>query len=232
LPIATPRLEVADIWGKFPYIIMERLSGEILSVVFKSLTPDAKRQIIIQIAEAIRAMHRLPQDLFRAAPCAWHPFIDSQQANLLANHQNFGLDNHWISQLTSYCDSIPMDLHNADRMAPLHTELMLEHLFVTQNGTDWNLSGLIDFEPSMIGHHEYEFCAVGLFITRGNRDLFRRFLSSYGYAESELTPDLSRRIMKFLLLHRYSNLKWFMTMIPPERNMTALAQLEQYWFGF
>ena len=83
----------------------------------------------------------------------------------------------------------------------------------------------------MVGHAEYEFCAVGLFLSQGDKDLFRLFLSSYGYGDSDLTAELSRRILGFLLLHRYSNLNWFLTFIPANRRFTRLAQLEQYWYG-
>jgi hygromycin-B 7''-O-kinase len=231
LPVSTPRLDAAASWGKYPYLIMEKLPGEPLRTVWASFSPVQKRRIISELGNAIRALHQLPHDPFRSAPFAWDPFIDHQKAALIDNHRAFGLDERWVSQLTDYCDSISIDLHDPTQIAPLHTELMQEHIFVVRKGDEWHLSGLIDFEPSMIGHREYEFCAVGLFLTQGNRDLFRLFLSSYGYVEKELTADLSRRLMKLLLLHRYSNLKWFMTMIPPELRITTLRQLEQFWFG-
>jgi hypothetical protein len=46
-----------------------------------------------------------------------------------------------------------------------------------------------------------------------------------------LTPDLSRRIMIFLLLHRYGNLRRFLGLIPPDLRFTTLPQLEQYLYG-
>jgi hygromycin-B 7''-O-kinase len=173
----------------------------------------------------------LPVDFFAAAPFRWHPFIDSQKESLLERHRNWGLDPSWLSQIPEYMAGISLDVHGPAYMAPLHTELMQEHIFIEKRGNDWTLSGLIDFEPSMVGHREYEFCAVGLFITRGDRDLFRLFLSSYGYTDAELTPDLNRRIMIFLLLHRYGNLRRFLGLIPPDLRFTTLPQLEQYLYG-
>lgn len=44
----------------------------------------------------------------------------------------------------------------------LHTEIMSEHLLVTQSpGGSWRLSGLLDFEPAMRGEREYEFVGAG-----------------------------------------------------------------------
>lgn len=232
LPVPTPRLYAADRWQRYPYIVMERLSGTPLTETWNGLNDDEKQEIVRQLGVAVRALHNLPVDLFAAAPFQWHPFIDHQRESFLTNHRNWGLDPAWLSQLADYMDGFPLDIHDAAQLVPLHTELMREHIFIEKKGRDWVISGLIDFEPSMVGHREYEFCAVGLFITRGNRDLFRLFLSSYGYTDAELTDELSRRIMVLLLLHRYGNLKRFLTLIPPHRQLTTLHQVEQYWFSF
>ena len=83
----------------------------------------------------------------------------------------------------------------------------------------------------MVGHTEYEFCAVGIFITQGNPRLLRLFLSAYGYTTAALTPAFSRRMMALLLLHRYSNLRWFRNRAAGMAEMANLQQMEQYWFG-
>jgi len=232
LPIPTPKLFASGRCRGYPYIVMERLSGTPLAETWDELDDDERRRIVQQLGTAIRAMHDLPVSLFASAPFQWHPFIEHQRESLLTNHQNWGLDPAWLSQLTGYMDGFPLDLHDPARMVPLHTELMQEHVFIEKKGNEWVISGLIDFEPSMVGHREYEFCAVGLFITRGNRELFRLFLSSYGYSDAELTDDFGRRIMMLLLLHRYGNLRRFLTLIPPELHCTELRQLEQYWYSF
>lgn len=231
LPIPTPRLQAADRWQGYPYVVMKRLSGTPLTEMWDAITEDERRSIILQLGIAVRAMHDLPVDLFAAAPFRWHPFIDRQRESVLTTHRNWGLDPSWLSQIPEYLAGTPLDGHDPAHMVPLHTELMLEHVFIEKREGDWTVSGVIDFEPSMVGHREYEFCAVGLFITRGDRDLFRLFLSSYGYPDRELTPDLSRRIMMLLLLHRYGNLRRFLGLLPSDLRFTTLPQLEQYWYG-
>jgi hypothetical protein len=37
--------------------------------------------------------------------------------------------------------------------------------------------------------------------------------------------------MAFLLLHRYSNLTWFLSLLPPDAHFTRLGDLEQFWYG-
>lgn len=221
LPIATPELVFSGWWEPYPYIIMERLQGIPLKQIWNTLLQAEKCDLMGQLGRAVRALHDLPP--FHSLD--WHPFIDHQRQNLLVNHRNFGLAQEWLDQLVAYVDSLAIDFHDPAQMVPLHTELMQEHIFVQREGDRWKLSGLIDFEPSMIGHREYEFCAVGLFLTQGDKNLFQTFLAAYGYAEF----DVSRRIMIFLLLHRYCNLNWFFTFLP--QPMTTLQQLEQFWFS-
>ncbi|NMC43441.1 MAG: phosphotransferase [candidate division Zixibacteria bacterium] len=231
LPLPTPRLYAADRFDEYPYVIMECLSGVPLTEAWAVLTDQERKSIVRQLGIAVRAMHDLPVDLFAAAPFRWHPIIDAQRESLLDRHQNWGLDSAWSSQIPGYIGGTVLNVHDHVHLVPLHTELMQEHVFIEKRGGDWTISGLIDYEPSMIGHREYEFCAVGLFITCGNRDLFRLFLSSYGYADAELTPLLSRQVMMLLLLHRYGNLRRFLGLIPTDLRLTTLSQLEQYWYG-
>jgi hygromycin-B 7''-O-kinase len=231
LPVHTPALHAADDWDDFLYIIMEQIQGTPLTHVWGSLSLAERCSIVSQIGEMVRSLHGLPTYPLADLPVKWDAFIDQQQANLLSNHTAYGLPPEWLDQLPNYIDAIPLDLHNPARMAPLHTELMQEHLFVKPEGNGWVISGLIDFEPSMVGHREYELGAVGLFITQGDHELWRMFLSAYGFQQADLTPELSRRIMKWVLLHRYSNLQWFLTLIPEGVPKTKFEHLEQYWFG-
>jgi hygromycin-B 7''-O-kinase len=113
----------------------------------------------------------------------------------------------------------------------LHTEVMRDHTLVQRNADGWEVSGLFDFEPAMLGAPEYEFASVGIFLAGGEPAPFRAFLCGYGYAEADLEPELRRRIMAYALLHRYSNLKWYLETVPAESAIT-LDDLAAEWFAF
>jgi hygromycin-B 7''-O-kinase len=66
--------------------------------------------------------------------------------------------------------------------------------------------GLIDFGDAMVGFHEYDLLGPGSFLAAGRRDHLRALLRSYGYSEQDMNPGLGRRLMRLLLLHRYSHL--------------------------
>jgi hygromycin-B 7''-O-kinase len=108
---------------------------------------------------------------------------------------------------------------------------MREHLLVDGEGDAVRLSGLFDFEPATIGAAEYEFASVGVFFTGGDASLLRRLLLSYGYGEAALDEAMARRSMTYALLHRYSNLRWYLERVPPRPGVDSLAALARQWFG-
>lgn len=63
---------------------------------------------------------------------------------------------------------------------------------------------------------EYEFAAVGVFFAGRVPGLLRRTLASFGH---DLDGGVPRRLLAWLLLHRYSCLPWYFRRLPgpPER---------------
>jgi len=113
----------------------------------------------------------------------------------------------------------------------LHTEIMREHLLVQHGPTGWKFSGLFDVEPAMLGAAEYEFASVGLFFSCGESRVLRCVLLAYGYQEQQLGPELQHRLMAYALLHRYSNLPWWLDRLPPQHGATTLQALAHLWWG-
>ena len=230
LAIHTPALETQNAMGSYPYLIMEALSGQPLETIWPSLSDSDKRSLVQQLGTATQQLHSLPTKRFKSAPLNWCSFIENQRKRVLLHHKATGLAPAWLDQIEDYISPLPASIINPEDLVPLHTELMLDHVFAQQINNKWQITGLLDFEPSMIGHREYDFAAVGIFITQGNPHLFNRYLSSYGYPQSDLTEELTRRIMIFLLLHRYSNLTWFLSLIPHQNKFSKLNQLAHYWY--
>jgi hygromycin-B 7''-O-kinase len=115
------------------------------------------------------------------------------------------------------------------RTVLLHTEIMREHLLVSQHPDGWSLSGLFDFEPAMRGAREYEFAAVGLFVSRGDAGFLRRLLIAYGYRPRQLDDALPGRLLAYALLHRYSDLRWWLEQLPPPPEPTLHALAAHWW---
>ena len=108
---------------------------------------------------------------------------------------------------------------------------MREHLLASESREGrWQLSGLIDFEPAMRGEPEYEFVSVGVFTAGGDARFLARTLTSYGYHPGQLGPELRRRLLALGILHRYSNLSWWMERLPGPAQPT-LGALADRWFA-
>ena len=109
---------------------------------------------------------------------------------------------------------------------------MRDHLFAEEYDGQWRLTGLIDFEPAMIGDPEYDFASVALFVSCGDIALFRAFFAGYGYTDADLTDALRKRIMGYILAHRYSNLPWYLSFMPGSESAATIADLEKAWLSF
>jgi hygromycin-B 7''-O-kinase len=113
----------------------------------------------------------------------------------------------------------------------LHTEVMRQHLLAGE-GPDgrWRLCGLVDFEPAMRGEREYEFVAVGVFVAEGDARFLARTMTAYGYRHDQLGPEFRRRLLAWGIVHRYSNLTWWMRRLP-EPAQPVLGALADRWFA-
>lgn len=230
LPIPTPRLDSIgehDGWG---FVLMERLRGESLAVVWPHITPQERLRLVARLGEALAALHAIRDpSLSSLPPPSWARFVADQRSSSVSRQRARGLDGAWLEQIDAFLASVALDESAAPVL--LHTEVMREHLLVTRGPEGWALSGLFDFEPAMCGAPEYELASVGIFVTAGDAALLRALLLAYGYRADELDEALSRRVLGYALLHRYSHLRWYLERVPPPAGATTLDALARCWFG-
>jgi len=80
-------------------------------------------------------------------------------------------------------------------------ELKLE----SREGNKWRLSGLFDFGDVMTGFGEYDLLGPSAFMTAGTARRVRSLFEGFGYSRADVTPDVKRRLMALMLLHRFSD---------------------------
>jgi len=224
LPIPTPGVHAVgerDGWG---YVLMERLRGETLKDAWPKLSTEDKELLAPELGQALAALHSLRDPRLDALdPPDWAAFVAEQRANVVEHHRRTGLDESWIAQIPAFLDSVDP---GTPPVVPLHTEFMRDHVMITRDGERPRLSGLFDFEPAMRGAAEYDFVAVGLFVSGGDKDFLRRFLTGYG-----VTPDaeFSRRCLAYALLHVYSNFTWYLKVLPAPEEPTLESLARAWW---
>jgi hygromycin-B 7''-O-kinase len=227
LGVSTPAVHASGEMEDWRYVVMDRLPGTPLADVWDSVSADERRSLCRQLGAALARLHALPTDGLALRGPAWDEFIAGQVGGCVERQRERGLADAWVEQIPGFLAPVHLP-HVVPVM--LHTEIMREHTLVQRGDAGWTISGIFDFEPAMLGAPEYEFGSVGVFFTSGDAALFRALLLAYGYTAADLTPELPRRILAYALLHRYSNLAWYLKTVPP-RSATTLDALAEEWFG-
>jgi hygromycin-B 7''-O-kinase len=225
LPIATPVIDAVgelDGWG---YVLMSRLRGESLATAWPRIDEAARVRLMAALGEGLAALHAV--DAPALGPPDWEAFVREQRASAVERQRAKGLDEPWLAQLPGFLASLPVEA--SSRRVLLHTEIMREHLLVTESAGGWALSGLFDFEPAMRGAAEYELAAVGVFVSCGEPRYLRALLRAYGYRDAELDEGLARRLLGQAIVHRYSNLRWYLERLPALATPTLDALARCGW---
>jgi len=229
--VPTPPLAGHGEVERWPYVVMELLPGRPLGELWDELGEGEQRALMGPIARLARALHDVgPEGLELPWP-PWHDFVQGQVDGCLAHHQATGLADRWCRQIPAFVANLGLTERPAASLRILHTELMPAHVLVQPATEGLAISGLIDFEPAMIGHREYEWGAVAIFLSRGRPGLLGELLRTYGYAPGELDRRLQEQLLGYLLLHRYSRLPWYLDLMPPPGGPT-LADMARTWFCF
>ena len=229
LPIATPHVRAAgehDGWG---YVLMTRLPGVPLDTVWDELSAQDRDRLADHLGCALAELHHVPPPTISDWwPEDWPEFAATRRAQCADEQRACGLPPLWADQIPGFLDAVALP---SGPPVLLHTEIMRQHLLVSYDHEGrWRLSGLIDFEPAMRGEREYEFVSVGVFAAEGDARFLARTLTSYGYDRDQLDPGLRRRLLAWGLLHRYSNLNWWMERLPQPVRPT-LEALADRWFA-
>jgi hygromycin-B 7''-O-kinase len=228
LPIPTPWVHATgehDGWG---YVLMSRLPGVALDTVWARVSTRDRDGLAVQLGETIAVLHQLPPpEIPGWWPADWPGFVARQRADCVGEQRSLGLPEPWAAQLAGFLDAVALPSRPP---VLLHTEVMSQHLLVTESAGGWGLSGLIDFEPAMRGDREYEFVAVGVFVAEGDARFLTRTLTAYGYGRDQLGPELRRRLLAWGILHRYSHLAGWLRRLPEPAGPT-LGALADRWFA-
>jgi hygromycin-B 7''-O-kinase len=178
----------------------------------------------VALGETVATLHAIDVAPLVDLEPQWDRFAAAQRASAVERQRARRLDEAWVRQIDAFLERwMPPP---APRHALLHTELMREHLLVR----DARLAGLFDFEPAMVGVPEYDFASLGLFVACGDARFLRRTLRAYGLGDAELDGALQCRLMAHALLHRYSNLRWYLERLPLP-GATRLEQLAAHWWA-
>lgn len=229
LPVATPAVVADGDVDGWRYLVMDRVPGTPLDRVWPSLSPEDQTGLAAQAGRLLAALHAINTRDSSAPRPYWPDFVREQASRCVETQRGFGTPQWCLDQIPQFLETAALDVD-----APpvfLHTEIMRAHILAEASPSGWSLTGLIDFEPAMIGAAEYEFAAVGLFLTCGNARALQALLRAYGWPDSDVGLPLQRRFLAYALLHRYSNMRRFLENLAPPRPTTTLDELAAWWWA-
>ena len=227
LDIPLPKVIATGTIDESRYLVMSRLAGDTLANRWTEIPKAQKKSLLAKLGEVTKQLHEVQVPDSSIIKVDATAFMQRQSESAHKRQAECKLDQLWLTQIDEFLGSQKLP----KACAFLHTELMRDHLLVTEKGGKWQFSGLFDFAESMTLPAEYEFAAVGLFVTGGDSELLRHYLLAYGYEASELNFEFSRRLLAFTLLHRYANLSWYLSFLPPPKGATKLDDLARCWFA-
>jgi len=230
LAVPTPRLRSSGELGGWGYVWMDRLHGESLAQAWPRIPDRDRERLMTRVGEALRTLHDLRDPrMANIAPPPWPVFLEEQRRTAVDRQRRRGVDERWLERIPAFLETTSLGQGPADSL--LHTEVMREHLLVRHEPGGWELSGLFDFEPARIGPPEYELASIGQFVSCADPALLGTLLRAYGHASSALDHAFSRRLMAHALLHKYSNLAWYLRRNPPPDGVCSFEDLATHWYG-
>lgn len=220
--IKVPRLVAQGEHEGWRFVVMSQLAGASLKTLWPELSAHERQALGFETGQLLHEMHQLtlaPQE-----QGAWQSFLTEQNEKCVEHQRSKGTSEHWLAQIPAFLARVSLP---QGPICFLHTEIMQEHVFAQKTNTALELTGFIDFEPSMRGHAEYDFASVGLFLSRGEPTILRSFFAGYGNLSEAASSEFKRRIMAYTLLHRYSRLKWYLEFMPSVETLEEAAQ--KWW---
>ena len=189
----------------WPYLVITRLHGIVGGEVWPALPEDQKERVLAQIGATIaEVQHAPPGELSRIEP-GWRDFMAKQIEGCRARHTRLGLPRKFL-------DGFDDILRDAATLIPfdkppviLIGEYIPENFLLSRQGDQWGLSGLFDFGDVMTGFGEYDLLGPSAFMTAGIKRRVRSLFDGFGYSAADVTPDVKRRLMALMLLHRVSD---------------------------
>ncbi|UPJ49405.1 aminoglycoside 3'-phosphotransferase/choline kinase family protein [Bradyrhizobium sp. 200] len=205
LRVAIPEIVVEGERDGWPYLVITRLPGILGVQAWPSLPEAEKERVLAQIGETIAEVQRAPIGALARIEPDWRTFMRGQIAGCRARHERLGLPQKFL-------DGLDELLRDAAALIPLDRppviltgEYIPENFLLSGDGDGWHLAGLIDFGDVMTGWGEYDLLGPSAFMTAGMPRRVRSLFEGYGYSSADINPDLKRRLMALMLLHRVSD---------------------------
>ncbi len=195
LAVPTPQLLASGEREGWPFLVMSQLAGEPLTRTWPTMDEGPRLALLAALGALAAEVHALPVCDTAAFAPHWPDFIAQQRARCVLRQQRTGLPAHLLRALPRFIEG-PL---------PEGPPVLLTGEYTPMNlfTIDARLAAMFDFGDGLVGPREYDWLGPLCFLTAGNAARCAAFMGGYG---ARLDEALRLRLMRLLLLHRYSNL--------------------------
>jgi hygromycin-B 7''-O-kinase len=198
LRVPTPELLADGQRDGWPYLVMTQLAGEPLTASWPRMNEAQRCALLHDIGALAAQVHALPVGAAAAAAAPrWADFIAAQRERCVERQRRTGLPAHLLEQLPSFLDG----------RLPEGPAVLLTGEYTPFNlftAPEHRLAALFDFGDGLVGPREYDWLGPQCYLVAGDRARSVAFMQGYGAAVDRAT---SHKLLRLMLLHRYSNLK-------------------------
>ncbi len=213
--LAAPRIATEGELEGWPYLVLTRVAGVPAVELWSELSLAARRRIVQELGELLRALHGAPPPA--ALPANWEGFLEERLARAEEHHD---APEPWRSWIRAQLQLFHPPSHEG---VLLNGDLTGDHVLLTEQEGGWGISGVIDFGDARVGHPFYDFVAPLAYYTYGEPELSLALLDAYGLEPTDATL---RTLTRFCLLHEFGRLRDFLARFPVE---TPQAFEEALW---
>lgn len=220
LPLKVPALIAEGTRDdRWPYLIMEKLPGQVLETCWASFEPRDRARVVEQIGSAMAAVHRLPLGELATLEPEWRSFLRQQKTRCRTRHSDQGAPSWFEQGVEALVNAHALD-QDLEQRVLLTGEYTPFNLLAQRDQAGWQLTGMIDFADAMIGPPDYDLLGPSMFTCSGDPLLVSALFRGY-FGQAHL-PDRSARmrLMALAALHRYANFD-FQLRIPRWRERVA-----------
>ena len=228
--VETPKILSVGSYEGWDYLVMNELKGTLLIDLWDKLTMEEKKELSIDLGNVIREFHSIPSSLFETIDVDWQLFIKNQYLKMTENQKKSNLPQILYDTLLEYVDESYINYYPKLRL--LTGEYTPFNLLFNKENNKWKLTGVIDFADSFLGDNEYDLLGPILFMFNGHKELTYSFLISYGFLEAELNDSLRKKLMIYTILHRFSNINYYISRNPKAVTIESFEELSNQLFNF
>ncbi len=212
------------------YLILTRQPGGLVGDCWGRLTRQQKAGLVRELARIVRQIHIVSQaDVSAQTLEAWRRFLRERISACASSRRWQTFQPSLQKQMHSFIESVGERVDESARLSLLHADINRQHVLTRRVGTEFRISGLIDFGDARFGDAVYDFVGIYVGFCGLCEDYFAVFTDTYGgdLMQAQWFRD---RWMLYALIHPHLKFGARLSRNIDLSTFGSIQQLQSYLF--